>query len=71
MKNRFILFLRLGIYYCEDTTTGKQVSLRTRDKAEALRLLGVKNEAVCQPSMNLQIARIYSRITVGVWNPYA
>jgi integrase len=59
MKNRFNLFQRAGIYYCEDTTTGKQTSLRTRDKADALRLLNVKNEAAHQPAMNLQIAQVY------------
>jgi hypothetical protein len=30
----------------KDTTTGKQTSLRTKDKTDALRLLHVKNEAV-------------------------
>ena len=59
MKNRFNLFLRAGIYYSEDTGTGKQTSLRTRDKADALRLLNVKNEAAHQPAMNLQIAQVY------------
>jgi integrase len=59
MKNRFILFQRSGIYYAEDTTTGKQSSLRTKDKDDALRLLHVKNEAVHQPAMNLQIAQVY------------
>jgi hypothetical protein len=59
MKNQFILFLRNGVYYCEDTNTGKQSSLRTRDKVEAGRLLSVKNEAVRQPAMNLQIAQVY------------
>jgi integrase len=59
MKNRFILFQRSSVYYCEDTATGKQSSLRTRDKADALRLLQVKNEATRQPAMNLQIAQIY------------
>ena len=59
MKNRFILFLRSGVYYAEDTTTGKQTSLRTKDKDDALRLLHVKNEAVHQPAMNLQIAQVY------------
>lgn len=59
MKNRFILFQRSGVYYAEDTTTGKQSSLRTRDKADALRLLHVKNEAAHQPAMNLQIAQVY------------
>ena len=59
MKHRFNLFQRAGIFYCEDTTTGKQTSLRTRDKADALRLLHAKNEAVHQPTMNLQIAQVY------------
>ncbi|HTI98653.1 MAG TPA: hypothetical protein VL527_07090 [Dongiaceae bacterium] len=59
MKARFVLFRRAEVYYCEDTTTGKQVSLRTRDEAAARRLLNVKNEAVLQPAMNLQIAQVY------------
>jgi len=59
MKNRFNLFQRSGVFYCEDTNTGKQTSLRTRDKADALRLLHVKNEAAHQPAMNLQIAQVY------------
>jgi len=59
MKHRFILFQRAGIFYCEDTSTGKQTSLRTRDKADAVRLLHVQNEATHQPAMNLQIAQVY------------
>jgi len=34
MKQRYILFRRAGVFYCEDTTTGKQLSLRTKDEAE-------------------------------------
>ncbi len=59
MKHRFNLFQRSGVFYCEDTTTGKQTSLRTRDRADALRLLHVKNEATHQPAMKLQIAQVY------------
>ncbi len=59
MKNRFILFQRSGIFYCEDTSTGKQKSLRTRDRADAQRLLAAQNEAQHQPAMNLQIAQVY------------
>jgi integrase len=59
MKNRFILFQRGDVYYCEDTATGKQTSLRTKNKADAVRLLHVKNEALHQPAMNLQIAQVY------------
>jgi len=59
MKHPFILFQRAGIFYCEDTGTGKQTSLRTRDRAQAERLLAAKNEAMRQPAMNLQIAQVY------------
>jgi hypothetical protein len=45
MKNRFILFLRSGVYYREDMATGRQTNLRARDKADALRLIHVRNEA--------------------------
>jgi len=56
MKQRFILFRRGRVYYCEDTITRKQESLRTQDKAEALTLLHAKNEAARQPFLNLRIA---------------
>jgi integrase len=59
MKTRFILFRRAGIFYCEDTVTRKQSSLRTRDEAEAVTLLNAKNESFRQPVLNLQIARAY------------
>ena len=35
MINQFRLYQRSGVYYAEDTTTGKQTSLRTKDKADA------------------------------------
>jgi hypothetical protein len=41
------------------TTTGKQLSLRTKDQGEAETLLHVKNESFRQPILNLQIARTY------------
>ncbi len=59
MNQRFILFRRAGVYYCEDTTTGKQSSLRTKDEAEANTLLHARNESFRQPVLNLQIARAY------------
>ena len=59
MRQRFILFKRGEVFYGEDTTTGKQSSLHTRDRAEAGRLLNTKNEAERQPAINLQIARAY------------
>jgi len=59
MNQRYILFRRAGVFYYEDTTTGKQLSLRTKDQAEAQTLLHAKNESVRQPVLNLQIARTY------------
>ncbi|MFA6543167.1 MAG: tyrosine-type recombinase/integrase [Limisphaerales bacterium] len=59
MNQQFILFRRAGVFYCEDTRTGKQTSLRTKDRAEAQTLLHARNEATRQPHLNRQIARAY------------
>jgi integrase len=59
MKTRFNLFRRAGVFYTEDTATGKQTSLRTRDETEAHSLLNARNEAHRQPVLNLHIARAY------------
>jgi hypothetical protein len=48
-----------GRFYSQDSVTGKQESLGTSDRIEAVRLLHSKNEADRQPSINLQIARAY------------
>ena len=65
MKSKFILFRRSEIYYCEDTTTGRQTSLRTKDESEAMTLLHSKNEAFRQPVLNLHIARTYLAASDG------
>lgn len=60
MKQRFILYRRSnGTFYSEDTVTRKQESLRTKSEDEARTLLNAKNEAVRQPTLNLQIAQVY------------
>lgn len=59
MKRQFILFQHGEVFYCEDATTGKQTSLRTKSRADAERLIHAKNEAVHQPAMNLQTAQVY------------
>jgi integrase len=59
MKTKFTLFRRNGIYYSQDTATGQQKSLRTRDETEALQLVNASNEAHRQPVLNLQLARAY------------
>ena len=44
MKQRYRVFLRpWGVYYCEDLVTGKQETLKTRDKDEAFRLVAAVN----------------------------
>src|SRR5882757_8710936 len=59
MNQRFILFRRTEVFYYEDTTTGKQLSLRTKNQEEAKILLNAKNESFRQPILNLQIAKAY------------
>lgn len=60
MKHRYRLFRRgWGTYYCEDRQTGKQETLRTRDKAEAYRLVAARNETEQQPAFSLHLARVY------------
>ena len=44
MKQRYRVFLRpWGVYYCEDLTTKKQETLKTRDKDEAHRIVAARN----------------------------
>src|SRR5213594_3105636 len=61
MKNRFRLYRRTmgGVFYVHDSETGKQESLGTRDRTEAVTLLNARNESVRQPQLNLQIAKAY------------
>ena len=63
MKQRYRMFQRGRVFYVEDTTTGRQASLKTKEEAEAGRLLAAKNEAHVQPALNLQIARAYLSAT--------
>src|ERR1700733_4233427 len=59
MQNRFTMFRRGTMFYCEDRTTGQQKSLQTTDKAEAQKIVQAKNDAVNQPLMNLVMAKTY------------
>ena len=61
MKQRFRLYRRSHgkRFYVHDSVTGKQESLGTTDRKEAMRLLHAKNEAAHQPLINVQIARAY------------
>ena len=59
MKTKLTLFRRGGIYYSQDSATGQQKSLRTRDEIEARKLIEATNEAHRQPVLNLHLARAY------------
>ena len=59
MKTKYTLFRRNGVYYSQDSATGQQKSLRTRDESEALQLINASNEAHRQPVLNLHLARAY------------
>jgi len=59
MKTKYTLFRRSGIFYSQDSATGHQKSLRTRDEGEAHNLLHAMNEAQRQPVLNLHLARAY------------
>jgi integrase len=59
MNNKYTMFRRGGIYYSQDSATGQQKSLRSRDETEARNLLHAMNEAQRQPMLNLHLARAY------------
>ena len=59
MKTKYTMFRRNGIFYSQDSTTGQQKSLKTRDEAEAAKLINAHNEAQRQPVLNLHLARAY------------
>lgn len=62
MSHRYRPFRRgWSSFYCRDLTTGKQESLRTRDKTEAHRLVAARNESEQAPAFSLQLARVYWR----------
>jgi integrase len=62
MKIRFRLIHRGErgrTFYCVDSETGKRFSLKTKDRDSAKQIVLAKNQALRQPSMNLQIAKAY------------
>jgi integrase len=60
MKQQFGLIRRpWGVFYLKNKTTGEQTSLKTKEKAEAQRLLQAHNESESQPHFNLALARVY------------
>ncbi len=58
-KQQYKMFKRSGTYYIEDKDTGKQTSLFTKDKGEAITLFAAKNQAASQPVLNVAMAKVY------------
>ena len=52
MKERFYLYRRRQTFYVQDSQTGKQQSLETKDRNVARRLLEIKRQAADSPSFN-------------------
>ena len=64
MKQRFRLYRRKGgIYYLHDSQSGKQTSLGTRHRSEAVELFSARLQAHRQAHLNLQLARTYLAAT--------
>lgn len=53
------MFLRGGVYYVHDNLTGKQESLRRRDRVEAEKLCQARNESAQAPMLNRDLGRVY------------
>src|SRR5689334_20371777 len=62
MKNMYRKFRRGNVWYCQNNRTGKQESLKTKDRAEASRLLDIKNNPFRVPAFHLQIARTHMQM---------
>jgi len=53
------MFRRNGVFYVQDNLSGKQESLRTRNRADAERLFHARNEAAQGPMLNRDLGRVY------------
>ena len=57
MLNKYRLFQRAnGVFSWQDNESGKQGSLRTKDRKAAQKLLHAKNEVHRLPTLNLTMA---------------
>jgi integrase len=64
MKERYRKFRRAwGTWYAFDNVTGNSVTLKTRDKAEAIKKVNAMNETEREPSISLGLARVYLNAT--------
>jgi integrase len=53
------MFRRGGVYYVHDNLTGKQESLRTRNRSDADELYHAKNQCARAPLLNRDLGRVY------------
>jgi hypothetical protein len=63
MKNQYRKFRRGNVWWCQNNETGKQESLGTKDKSEADRLMGIKNQPFQFSAFNLQLARTHLQMS--------
>jgi len=63
MKNQYRKFRRGNVWWCQNNQTGKQESLKTKDEAEANRLLAIKNQPYHFSAFNLQLARTHLQMS--------
>ena len=64
MSERYRKFKRTwGTYYAYDNFTGNSVTLKTRDRAEAVQKVNAMNETERQPGISLGLARVYLNAT--------
>jgi hypothetical protein len=64
MKERYRKFRRAwGTWYAFDNVTGNSVTLKTRDKTEAIKKVNAMNETEREPSISLGLARVYLNAT--------
>jgi hypothetical protein len=57
MKQRFYIYQRGDTFYLQDSRTGKQQSLNTKDRNEASRLLEIKRQSAADPGFNQLILK--------------
>jgi hypothetical protein len=58
-RQRFRLYRRNSTYYVQENETGRQTSLLTKDRTEAIGIVAAKNQAAAQPILNVAMAKVY------------
>ena len=59
MKNRYRKFRRGNVWWCHDSQTGKQTTLKTKSKNDAIRLLDSMNQPYQNAGFHLEMARTH------------